>query len=616
MLQIYCYGPTEAGFLDIPPAAKLDLEALAEPFDEDLTLGEYALPITIPFTPRNLRITGFANRLVNFAKAPITLKVDIYDNGFPEIQGGKLTILEKKGSFQQPTGQFVATIAGAKGLYGTIIKGRKLSSLSLGGTITFTETSSRAFAQALMTGAYPLITNIAFAPLAIQDFFDTERPDYDNEFLAKETVNNIILTGPDPEDWVFGRPQSADPDLPANPGNSEFIDYRTIPFLRLTYVLKKCFEEFGYTPSGPFFSQPWFNNLFLFNNRSIERYNTASSSDTNRTVNPADHVPDILISEFIKAVCATFGMYPRFTTAGNVEFRFRRDQFRNITIFDLTPHVSADFASTRENPGTEPEPYALAYEQIPFLGDRTPDLKGRKIVASVATRDALATLDIGRGYNINDIALVESENLFYRVADATATPVLWEAYADNLYPVTVSPDGNIIPIQQAADATTGDDYTLPIPVPATYVTLNTVTAAYESRGYLGIKTPGSYINNNLRTITNPCPLAMFYIGPMSTDPGAPPTTFYHNRYPNNTRISRYTLALTGPDGMYQNFHAAWLNTRQQPEVIKIMVKANTDTLQKIRAASQIQLFNTRYLLYRIERAVPMPDTIIIELALI
>jgi len=585
------------------------MEALAEAFDENLTFGEISLPTTIPWTPNNLEITDFANLLRNKKQSLVSFKVDVYDAGFPAIQGGKLTILEKNGQLSMRRGQFVANISGARGLYGNAIRGRKLSSLPLGGPITFTETSSRLFAKAHASGAYPILNYFAFAPVAIFNFFDTERPDYDNEFLALDTVNTIVTTGPNPSDWTFGRPLSSNPSTPAPTGNSEYIDYRTIPFFSLQFVFRQCFTAFGYTPTGPFLSMPWFSKLYLFNNFAIERYETATSTDTNRTINPANHMPDMLISDFIRAVCSTLGMYPVFTTAGNVELRFRRDRFRNVEVLDITPYVARAFTSTLP---TEQDPVTgveYDFSSDSQASERLPDLKNKQVVASVATRQALDSLNIGRTFTINDLVLVQSENLYYRPADATATPVLWEAYADNLYSVRLP----------GANADTDQLSQLPIPPLASFVKLNPATATFENQGYLAIDAPGSYTNNNLRTIIQPSPLRMFYIGTATPNAASHPVSHYHNRYPDGTRRSAYSLALQGAESIGQVFHIPWLQAGTQPEIVKIGIRINADLYKKIRTAQQLQIQNTRYMLYRIERDLPLPrqwSTITIELAII
>lgn len=612
MLQIYCYGPTTSGFLDLPPQASLDIEALAPLFDEDLTFGEISLPINIPWTPNNLRITNFANHLRNGGQQLTTFKIDVYDSGFPEIPGGKLTILEKNGQLSMKRGSFAANISGSRGLFGNAIRGRQLPSLPLGGPITFTEASSRQFAYAHATGAYPSLSYIGFAPVAIKDFFNTELPDYDGEFLARDTVNNVIVTGSGPTDWTFGRPNPDTPTTAVASGNSLFLDYRTIPFYQLAYIFRQCFTTFGYQPSGQFFTQPWFSKLYLFNNYAIERYATGTSTDVNRTINPANHVPDISIRDFIKAVCTTFGMYPIFGAAGQVTFRFRANTLTNAEVFDITPLVARSFSSILPTPDQEP-PTAVAYDfgSDSVATDRLPDLTGKNIVATVATAAQLATLDIGRTFTTADLVLVQAENIYYRPADATGIPVVWEAWADALYPARLS--------QAAGQQPTSDNnYTLPIAPLASHIVLNTSTAAYEYQGYQAIQCPGSYINNNLRTIRQPCPLRMLYIGSVSPTAGSHPVSHYHNRYSTGQRRSAYSLALTGPQGIGTTLHLPWLRTRA-PELVKVQVTVNTDTLARIRAATQLQIHNSRYLLYRTERSIPLArhgSTITLELALV
>ena len=161
-LQIYIYGPSENGFLDTAPDTFLQVETLADIFDENLSIGEYTLPVSFPWTDHNRRLLGFAERIVNGAAKVNYLRCDVYDRGYPEILNGKLTILEKVGNFSYKKGSFSASIAGSKGMFGTQIKYKYLNSLALGGDIVWQNLESRDFATAVMKGQYPQYPYLSF----------------------------------------------------------------------------------------------------------------------------------------------------------------------------------------------------------------------------------------------------------------------------------------------------------------------------------------------------------------------------------------------------------------------------------------------------------------------
>ena len=256
MLQIYIYGENEEGFLDIDPDTFLDVEGMSGIFDEEFSFGEFSIPNTFPWTDNNKRLLGFAERLENFSKKSYYWRCDVYDDNFPELVNAKLTLLEKNGSLTYRKGKFNASISSTKGLFGTLIRNKKLKDLSLGGKITWNALQdSRHFAYDVMNGQYPAYDYFAFAPVAIEDFYDKSRPDYNNEFLARDTVNTVVISG---SNWTFGRPLSNNPTQAVASGHAEYKDYGTIPFFRLKYIFRKVFEDFGFTVDGAFLNRAWF----------------------------------------------------------------------------------------------------------------------------------------------------------------------------------------------------------------------------------------------------------------------------------------------------------------------------------------------------------------------
>lgn len=592
MLQIYLYGPKESGWLDINPNASLDVEEYAEPFDEDLSTGTFTLPTEIPWTDKNRRLFGFSERLENFSRMPKQFKCDVYDDGFPDLISSQLTILEKNGAFSYQSGSFSCSIAGTKGLFGTLVKNKKLSDLNLGGIINWSSGDSREFAYAVMTGTELRYPYVYFAPVAMEGFIVKDRPDYDNEFLARDTVNTVVINSTG-TGWVFGRPSSTNPTVAAAQGDAEYLDYRTVPFFNLKYVLRKVFEENNFKVSGDFIDGTDFDRLFLFNNFAIENYlGYPSNVDINKVINPANHVPDITIADFLRGLFAFFNIYPTFVNAQEVVLVYRKRILSNRQVMSLNEVADKVFNATFEN--TEPEDgYTLDYgwdSADQYYSDRVKEMLDKTYIGSVRTFANLATLSIGRPLTTNDYAYVEADNMYYLVANSTVSPILWDAYGDHLDKYVVGKGDRTVDTALS---------TL-----CTYVEFVEANALYERRPYLGTGQPGSYTNNKKTLVKNPCGLRIFYIQTLPWMYTAIPMSYYHNRYFNGDIIEPYSLAWDGDYGIAKNFHLGWQNARSNAQIIKTTCRVNDKILSEMAAANTYEIDSILYLPYKTERSIP------------
>ena len=592
MLQIYLYGPTEQGFIDLNPDTSLDLEEVAEIFDEDLSIGTFTLPTEFPWTEKNRRLFGFAERLENFNRVQKHYKCDVYNDGFPELIAAQITILEKNGNFDYASGSFNASIAGTKGLFGTLIKNKKLADLKLGGVISWGGKDSRQFAYDVMTGVESGYPHISFAPVAIEGFIMNDRPDYTTEFLARDTVNTVVVNGAGTS-WVFGRPTAADPTIAAASGTAEYVDYRTIPFLKVKYVLKKIFEENNFKVSGAFLDGTDFDDLVMFNNFAIENYlQYPSYVDLNRQINPSNHVPDISIPDFLRGLFSLFNIYPSFVNAQEVKLFYRKNQLTNRQIFSLNEFVDKVFNATFEN--TDPEDgYTLNYSwdsNDQYYSDRVKDLSDKNFIGAVRTVADLQTIDIGRALTTNDYAYVEADNLYYLVANSLSTPKLFDAYAEKLGPYVIgkgerSVEMNISPL-------------------CTYVEFVSGDGLYEKRNYVGTRQPGSYRNNRNILIKNPFGFRIFYITVDLFRFTTIPMSFTHNRNSSDDVILPFSLALDGEYGIANCFHNQWQRARGNAQIIKADIKANDKVLSDIQNNNCMEIDSILYLPYKNERSIP------------
>ena len=595
MLQIFLHGPFSSGWLDVAPETSLSMEGLTELFDEDLSVGEFSLPVEIPWTPRNRKLFNFAERLENFGNAKKFFTCDVYDRGFPELISAKLTILERTGTFAFTKGSFSASIAATRGLYGSLIKGKSLKDLQLGGTINWSTEDSRHFAYNVMTGVYPQYNYIAFAPVAIEDYIDAKRPDYNGEFLRRDCVNNVIVQG---STWTFGSPNLTT-GAPVLSGDG-YIYFRTIPFFKLKYVLKKCFEEFGFTVSGDFMSSTDFDDVVIFNNWSIDNMATSNQVDYNRSITPANHMPDMPIAEFLKAWLGYLNLYPVFTGATDVQLRSRSLLLKNKVVYGITNICTTNFTSTYQNTDNTTG-YKLAFApggSDSFFSDRVKDIKDKILAASVARRSDLDALNVGYQLTTNHIAYVQADNLYYQVADGTSTPLKWDVYAEALNDYVKGDGARSIEVKLA-----------PL---CTYAEKNTATALFEKRDYVGCKMPGSYINNLGTRVKNPFDLLVFYIQMRNINGVTKPVSFNGCRDVANNKILPYSLAWSGDDGI-AGLHDGWQSVQDSGEIVKTTILYDQRIRSEIEKSNTLEINGVQFLLNKQERNIPAKGTAVIYL---
>lgn len=597
MLKIFVYGPSENGYLDLDPAARLDMEEYTPLFDEELNTGEFSLPFDgIMWTDNNRRLLGHAERIDSNERQTEFL-INVYDDDFPEITKGKLTLLNRQGKYHYRSGKFSATISGSKGMFGSVIRGKTLKDLSFD-IIDFGSDNSRQWAQKFMEDDFPELAHIlSFCPVAIEGFFDTDRGDYAGEFIAKDTVNNVVIKD---TEWFFGRPTSADPDDPAIPGTEEYIDYRTVPFMKLKNVVRKCFEDFGYTVTGDFIDTSDFNDLVLFNNYAIEQYDVENFADLNRKLNPINHLPKVLIAEFLKAVFTFLNIKIDFEADNKVVLTFRKNYLLTRT-FKTIDDIVLDVFETQYEEGVKKDGYNINYtwdSNDGYYSDRVKDLGNKTIAATVATYTDLLTLDIGRSFTTDDLVLVEAENMYYQPADATVLPVVkWDAYAERLHEYRA---GNAEETKELLMSTL-----------AQYVVFNEAEGVTQPAYYLGTRQKGSYINNKGILVQNEYGLRVFYsrfYQPASSSVSRP-TSLNHNRDYLNDVMFFHSLSLLGAGGLIEDLHQEWQDARRNAEIIKADIRSNRQDVMQVKAKNTIVLQGRRFLLQKMERTIPLESSV-------
>ena len=531
-LQIYVYRDAgTGGFLELDPGTVLDMERPSGALDEELNLGEYSLPIDIPLTPGNKKLIGFLDELPKNNR-PSWFNVTLYDNFLPVIQNGKMTLLNKQ---INQASKVSVSIAGAKGIFGAAIKNKKLKDLPWQ-KITWEGMNSRAYATAVMKGVIPR-DDLAFAPVVIEDFFDKEK-NYNDEFLVKDTVNYVM---PYAGSWVFDRPKSSAPAEVEIPGREEHTNYRTVPFFKMRWVFENALRLCGYTAKGNYGASDKLSGMYIFNSYSLENY--FDHVDHNRKIEPGNHMPDMLISEFLQRFCKAMNCYPTFPTAGIIEFKERKQKLTGDIVFNLTPYLTSEFESVY----TEAEAinkFTLDYDfdsDESYASDRIADPEKLDVIATVNARSELGA--IGSGETTDKYAFVVNENMYYRIADSTVSPVIWDAAFEALHPYKYGEDG--------------EAYTTGVGVLATYVEFDETAGIHYRRSRLAARIRGSYINDKHLLCHNPVKgLTVLYIAMQNIDSLTQPISFNNSVSPTGNTLNIHSLNLHRADGIFSDL-IAW-----------------------------------------------------------
>lgn len=237
-----------------------------------------------------------------------------------------------------------------------------------------------------------------------------------------------------------------------------------------------------------------------------------------------------------------------------------------------------------------------------FPSDRIKEITGKTFVATVTKKSALATLTIGRPFTTDDIVYVEAENLYYVVADATSSPILWDIFSEKLTDyVKGAGERNI---------------STKVSTLCSYVTFdNTDNVFVKSNDAVGCRQLGSYINYKGVTVKNPFGLRLFYISVTNFDGTGllTPCSYNHNRnWFTNARLQEYTLSWHGPDGL-ATLHNKWQDLREKTDVLKTNIQVNQKILNELATHNMWQINGVVFVPYYNAKTLPLRDAMEIRI---
>ena len=603
MLGIKLYNAkNETFFLQLLPDTKLSIQETLAAFDTQLENGVLSLPLEAPFTEGNRLFLGFAENLnTTNAFIPDYWRCDVYTSGVPYILDAKFKILNHKGRFDFKQGSFSCYITGIKGLFGSLIKNKKLSDLKYGGKITWDASrDSREYAIDVMKGNEPnTFEKLKFAPVAIEDFIDTERSDYMNEFVDSDIVNNTVINTIYGNGWTFGRTDASNVTQVVSKGNASYEDYRSVPFLNFFFVLRQVFIEHGFKPMGTFFDYPDYDKVHIFNTRALERYDYPGVYDVNTEINAWQHVPNMLVADFLVAVQNTFNLRIVFKSNRDVHLNFNNDLLQQNVRKNYTPKVQSVYDDAQRHEMYE-NGFKLQWNwdnNDSYASDKVKDMKDVNVLAEVELFSDISALPF-TGITLDDthFVFVIAENYYYNYNTSSSSWIAMfeqqEDYKNGKEGVSYSPQ--LSPMcAYYTDTGTG------------FILRQNIVATHQH---------GNYWNNAKKLVENDFGLRLFYIdGFTTTDYIDLPRSFCHNKDTNGVQLVKTSISWKAQDGLYNAHWKDWLTMLKNSWIVKARFLLNMTDIFSQSETDAINLFSNNYLVRQMNLTLPLTDTTELEL---
>lgn len=532
MIQIYIVKEgSQKEYLDLPENFQINLEALNPAFNKMLDSGDFSLPINVNWTAHNKKILGNPERLEQALESgEVYWECGLVAEGLPVYTKAKLTLLSVDGDFAFRDGQYELVITCPESYFGSQIKGVYLTNLHYGGAIHY-DSASRSFAENVMKGLYPAVSNIlSFAPIFNSKFIDTSRADYDDEELWADTLNYVFKI-PASALWTFNTPSAADPTIFALPGDANYIKYRTVPYFKLNFILVEIFKAFGYTLEGDFFRAEQFRNIHIDNNQALENYKL-KTSDEARSIYPRLHVPEVEIAEFLQNFLLTFNC--QLTFRGNVASINFVKKTSGKNCIDLTEHIINKYKSSPSEEAREG--IRLAYEfpsEDEAVSDHIKDVDKSRVRGHFASYAAASSYSYSPAIKNGELVFCYDTNYWFEWSTATNKFIF---YSEGFQPREFGEKGiayepKFTPLLQAVGVDDSDNlYWLNI---------------------LASQVPGSYFNFRKQWVKNEFPMRFFFVG--KRDEGA----YLNVPYSSNIQ-NWFSLSYSAENSVYTLCWKSWI----------------------------------------------------------
>jgi hypothetical protein len=316
------YDIAQGLYYDLSDTIPLSLEKFS-PFE--FTVGEISLPVKFPFTKRNTKAMGLPNNINRLAHPTTSRDVLVSHGSFQ--RNGQLTISKaKEGAYIEGTIVFANSVFYRKA-HNTAME----DIFNIERTDYITAAGWTEYFAKVMTG------------YSRDDFFVFEV--LCNDVLTNKTygkLNEVEHYALNPDRVVMGRLKHilqsvVEIEYDGEPLQVTLLSGHNItPFLKLSFVLTKLFEYFGYTLNqDALFETPLYHSLTVLNN-------TADTIVSGR-LNYSMLVPTCSAAEFLKSVSVLLGC--GFSFSGNIATTILSNDKYSSTpqgqISDFTKHLNS-----------------------------------------------------------------------------------------------------------------------------------------------------------------------------------------------------------------------------------------------------------------------------------
>lgn len=275
--------------LEMDPGVNVQVEYYNGLFEYDRIPAMFTMPLTLQWSKKNMRLLLFPGNLSvkRYRREPFACEMYL-DNLW---RVGKLFILGTT-----PKGISVNFQSDA-GALGDGFKNDSLRVLDLG---------TEPFVDAVRD-VYP-VSNYALFPVKNPGLYDENNEEYSgyvNYYNNSFQVNDSV-----------------------------FSKHTRTPFPFLVYILRKLFANYGYKLTGSWLEEEEIRRLVIFNTKTLDFADSyVNVFRTEFAYN--QHVPDMKVSEFVKAIRATFGLGFVFNSlAKTIEVVKLRDIVRDLSYVD------------------------------------------------------------------------------------------------------------------------------------------------------------------------------------------------------------------------------------------------------------------------------------------
>lgn len=271
---------------DIPSDFTLEVNNTSSVFND---IGSKSVTTTIPRTPNNSRLLGYAFRPDIDAKPEYKIPVIIYDSTF--MRRGMLYM----SSAYNTSKGYGVTLAFAEGIMYEEMKSVKLPDLSGLPVIEKAYPEMKAYMDNLFVEENPN-SELTLFSVSLKD-------ETYSDSSSSDKVNITVLNDVDPETsntlyWpskinVVQNNALVPVDVPAGYGVS--------PFVKVWYILERIFSHFGYDiGNNPFRNDYQLRRLCVLNN--------VTDSLVMNTIDYSQLLPDITVIDFLKSLKCRFGL--------------------------------------------------------------------------------------------------------------------------------------------------------------------------------------------------------------------------------------------------------------------------------------------------------------------